>query len=146
MAIVVGIDGSEGSKNALRWALAEARLRGTTIDAVYAWSIPYLGAAYTWAPAYDDETLKSLRATGRQLLDTTVDHVAGASSKVEVRRRVIEGPPGAVLVEAAGDAEMLVVGSRGLGGFKELLLGSVGHQCAQHASCPVVIIHQPASD
>ena len=125
----------------MRWALAEARLRGTPIDAVYAWSIPYLGVAYTWAPAYDEATLEALRKTAEQVLDVTVNQVIEASNQVEVRRHAIEGPPGAVLVERAREAEMLVVGSRGLGGFKELLLGSVGHQCAQHARCPVVIIH-----
>jgi nucleotide-binding universal stress UspA family protein len=146
MAIVVGVDGSEGSKEALRWALTEARLRKTTIDAVYAWSIPYLGAAYAWAPAYDEEMIASLRSTAEQLLDASIDEAAADVDGIEIRRAVVEGPPGAVLVEKAAGAEMLVVGSRGLGGFKELLLGSIGHQCAQHARCPVVIVHQPRTD
>lgn len=140
MSILVGIDGSEGSKEALRWALAEARLRRTSIDAVYAWSIP---VGVTWAPAFDEQTLGVMREAAETTLSDALNEVVGDASNVEIHEHAIEGPPGAVLVEKAEGAELLVVGSRGLGGFKELLLGSVGHQCAQHAPCPVVIIHQP---
>jgi nucleotide-binding universal stress UspA family protein len=137
VSIVVGIDGSEESKQALRWALAEARLRGTSIDAVYAWSIP---VGVTWAPAFDEQTLGLMRGAAETTLADTVNEVVNDASDIEIQKHAIEGPPGAMLVAKAEGAELLVVGSRGLGGFKELLLGSVGHQCAQHAPCPVVIV------
>ncbi len=146
VSIVVGVDGSEGSKEALRWALAEARLRQTSVEAVYAWPIPSAVIGYGWAPAVDQETIDSLRQTAERMLDEIVDEVVGSSEDVEVRRYAIEGPAGAVLVEKAEAAEMLVVGSRGLGGFQELLLGSISHQCAHHATCPVVVIHQSKGD
>ena len=142
MSIVVGVDGSEGSKTALRWALAEARLRQTSVEAVYAWSFPS-ASAYAWAPAFDQETLDSFRAMAKQVLDETVSEVAGEPAGVEIKRTAIEGAPGSVLVEKGKGAELLVVGSRGLGGFRELVLGSIGHQCAHHAPCPVVIVPQP---
>ena len=145
MTIVVGIDGSEDSREALRWTLVEAKLRGTAVDAVYVWSLPYLGVAYAWAPALDQGTIDALRDTAQTVLDRTVDSVVGVADDVDVRRHVVEGSPAAVLVERASDAELLVVGSRGLGGFRELLLGSVGHQCAQHARCPVVVIPHTGS-
>jgi nucleotide-binding universal stress UspA family protein len=145
VSIVVGVDGSSGSKAALRWALAEARLRQTRVEAVYAWSLPYPAIGSVWAPGVDEETLASLHERAEQLLDQTVSAVADEAAEVEVTRSAIEGPAGAVLVEKSEGAELLVVGSRGLGGFRELLLGSVSHQCAQHAHCPVVIIRQPKS-
>lgn len=142
MSIVVGVDGSEGSKVALRWALVEARLRQTSVEAVSAWSFPS-ARMYAWAPPFDQETLDSFRAMAEQVLAETVSEVAGESAGVEIKRTAIEGSAGSVLVERAKGAELLVVGSRGLGGFKELLLGSIGHQCAHHAPCPVVIVPQP---
>jgi len=145
VAIVVGIDGSAGSTEALRWAIAEAQLRNTAIDAVYAWSFPRLGVSYTWAPPFDEPTLESMQAAAFDALGRTIDEVENPHG-IEIRPRVVEGPAGAILVEVSEGADLLVVGSRGLGGFKELLLGSVGHQCAQHARCPVVIIHQPKSN
>lgn len=142
MAIVVGIDGSEGSKAALAWAIEEARLRQAPLTALTAWSIPPIAVAYGLASSIDEEFLESVRTAASGLLD---DVLAGFDQEVEgidLHTVVAEGRAVEVLVEASGDAELLVVGSRGLGGFKELLLGSVSHQCAQHARCPVVIVRQ----
>jgi len=75
-----------------------------------------------------------------EFVDSIVAEVDGAAEGIEIERRVVEGAPARVLMEAAEDAALLVVGSRGLGGFGRLLLGSVGQQCAQHAPCPVVIV------
>ena len=144
--IVVGVDGSPGSRAALRWALNEARLRESTVRAVYAWSLPHLPVAtlgFMPVVAQTPEDVKAFEDAGRQVLDDMVTDVAGADPAVRVERRVVQGPPSQELIAAAADAQLLVVGSRGLGGFKELLLGSVSHQCAHHASCPVVIVREP---
>ena len=136
--IVVGVDGSEHSKRALRWALKEAAVRHASVRAVYAWYPPLVPGSLGWValpPAGVDEA----RAGAKDLLDATVDEVA-ADSGIEVGRVVIQGGAAEVLLDAAEGADLLVVGSRGRGGFTGLLLGSVGQQCAHHASCPVVIV------
>lgn len=143
MSIVVGVDGSEASKAALRWAVEEARLRSTPVEAVYAWPFPYGALGFGWSPTIDQDALDDARRAAEAALHDLV-RAAGAAHGVEVREYAIEGAAGSVLLEKAEGAEMLVVGSRGLGGFKELLLGSVSHQCAQHATCPVVIVRQQA--
>lgn len=140
MTIVVGVDGSPGSKAALRWALAEARLRGTALEAVHAWMPPYVAAGLGLAPVIDEEYLRAHREKAEEMLDTVLAEVADEAKGVDVRRVVAEGPAAQVLVERAAGADLLVVGSRGLGGFAGLLLGSVGQQCAHHAPCPVVIV------
>jgi nucleotide-binding universal stress UspA family protein len=136
--IVVGVDGSDPSKEALRWALEEARLRRSSLRAVNAWLYPQIGGrGYIPSELLDPELL---RKTAQERLDGLVDEVVGESPGVELERVVREGPAAQVLVEAAEQAELLVVGSRGHGGFAGLLLGSVSQQCAHHAPCPVVIV------
>ena len=134
--IVVGVDGSEPSLAALRWALDEARLRGTRVTAVYVWLLPIL----TSRRAALLPGLEELRRSAEELLDEAVEAVADAAAGVEVERVVLEGTPPEELVAVADGAELLVLGSRGLGGFAGLLLGSVSQQCAHHARCPVVIV------
>ncbi len=136
--IVAGVDGSRGSQAALRFALEEARLRGSSVTAVFAWAIPFVADVPT---GLLPSLLADFREDAAKVLE---DAIAEAdTSGVEVERLVVEGPAGAALVEAAKDAELLVVGSRGRGGFKGLLLGSVSQQCAHHAACPVVIVPHP---
>jgi nucleotide-binding universal stress UspA family protein len=136
--IVVGVDGSDGSLAALRFALEEAGLRGAQIKAVGVWHIPAIDyeAGWTGAPI-DVEAFSSLAeaavAKGLAKLDA-----AGAG--VAVSSVVREGQAADVLCAEAAGADLLVVGSRGLGGFRSLLLGSVSQQCAAHAPCPVVIV------
>jgi nucleotide-binding universal stress UspA family protein len=138
--IVVGIDGSEESKRALRWALEEARVRKSRVLAVHAWTYQFAaGAGYL--PTADPEFLPSVEGEAAQVLDEALAEVG--TEGVEVERLVVEGPPAATLVDAAGGADLLVVGSRGRGGFSGLLLGSVSQQCAHHAPCPVVIVPRP---
>jgi len=150
--IVVGIDGSEASKDALRWAIAEARLRHATVVAVHAWQPPSLpheiSPTFAPIPAALDvaEMLPRLEESARLLVEEVVRDVAGAEPPVEVRPAAIEGTPAAALIEAARDADLLVVGSRGHGGFTGLLLGSVGLQAVQHAPCPVVICRHRDDD
>ena len=137
--IVVGIDGSEAGTNALRWALEEARLRSAEIVAVHAWEPPPAVPEPGPAPGFDlVGILPQVQEAGERLVTTVVNEVVG-DSDVTVEPVAIAGPPASVLVDAARDAEMLVVGSRGHGGFTALLLGSVSQQLAHHAPCPLLI-------
>lgn len=142
--IVVGVDHSSGAKAALRFALEEARLRGATLRAVHALLFGYIGAVgfESSFPVLGGE-LDELRSGAEAALDTTLQEALPDAGDVTIERRVVGGTPAAVLVEESRDAEMLVVGSRGLGGFSGLLLGSVSQQCAHHATCPVVVIRAP---
>jgi nucleotide-binding universal stress UspA family protein len=133
--IVVGVDGSAASLRALRWALAQADAGGGIVEAVTAWDIP---TSYGWGPTVlDGDDLAG--AAQRSLAEAVVDAHA-AYPGVEVRQRVLRGHPAAVLVEEAKDADLLVVGSHGHGGFAGSLLGSVSQRCTQHATCPVVVV------
>ena len=135
--IVVGVDGSNASQAALKWAVAEGRLREATVDAVHAWTYPAATYITGLVPpptfAHDD-----LAAEAGAILDEACDRLGDAAAGV--RRIVDEGTPAARLLERAAGADLLVVGSRGRGGFSGLLLGSVSQQCAHHAPCPVVIV------
>jgi nucleotide-binding universal stress UspA family protein len=139
--IVVGVDGSDASKDALRWAVDEAKLRGDSVVAVNAWQVPVLpfDVGPPPAPSFDMVTLiPELEQAAQRIVESVVEEVAGDAG-VEVQPVAAEGPAATVLIDAARDAELLVVGSRGRGGFLGLLLGSVSLQVAQHAPCPVVI-------
>jgi nucleotide-binding universal stress UspA family protein len=139
--IVVGVDGSEGAQTALEWAAAEARLRNSPLRIVHAWHLP--AAMYGsggFVPPVGVTWEDDLEGAARAGLDKIVADASELLEGIEIERRLGEGPAATVLTDAARGADLLVVGSRGLGGFKELLLGSVGHQCAQHAPCPVVIV------
>jgi nucleotide-binding universal stress UspA family protein len=139
--IVVGVDHSAGAEEALRFALEEAKLRQASLRAVHAWQLSYIGAGSTAGsyPVLGGE-LDDLRAAAEAALDTTLREASPDPGDVEIERRVVEGVPAAVLVEESRGADLLVVGSRGHGGFAQLLLGSVSQQCAHHAECPVVIV------
>jgi nucleotide-binding universal stress UspA family protein len=156
--IVVGVDGSAGSDAALGWALAETRLRGSRLRVVHAYELPRsviaetsVGAAGIIAPpvvtAEDDEQLRSsVEEQARGVIDSALRR-AGAETVegLEIERAALAGPPTQVLIEAGREAELLVLGSRGHGGFLGLLLGSVSQQCAHHPPCPVVILPAPES-
>ena len=139
--IVVGVDHSPGAKAALVFADEEARLRGATLRAVHAWQYGYVG--YTGfegtVPVLGGD-INELHAAAQAALEASVIEALPASD-VEIEQRVVQGTPAGVLVDESRDADLLVVGSRGHGGFAQLLLGSVSQQCAQHAECPVVIVH-----
>jgi nucleotide-binding universal stress UspA family protein len=136
--IVVGVDGSEGSRHALAYALEEARSHGGDVKAIAAWHIPAAAYDTGWAPVSVNPV--DFEQNARNALDKAIDESNAAESAVSVTPIVREGQAADVLVAEARGARLLVVGSRGLGGFKGLLLGSVGQQCAQHASCPVAIV------
>jgi nucleotide-binding universal stress UspA family protein len=145
--IVVGVDGSPGSLEALRWALAEAGLRGAEVRVVHAWMVPLIDAVpEPWAigsptlgPS-EDQVHEHLEAAARKVLDASMEEARPADPGVEIEGELPEGRPAAALLAAAQDADLLVVGSRGRGGFAGLLLGSVSAQCVHHAPCPVVVV------
>lgn len=137
--IVVGVDGSEHAAEALRWALDEARLRDTDVLAVYVWTMPApAGRMGFYAEPLQDPALYQEGA--ERMLEGILSEAVPDTGGVPLDRRATQGSPAEELVRAAADAELLVVGSRGHGGFTSLLLGSVSHQCVQHASCPVVVV------
>ena len=132
--IVVGVDGFESSKAALRWAIHQAKLTGAVVEAVTAWQIP-VGTGLVPAtdmPDYQDDA--------RMVLIEAITEMCMIDAEVQVRPRVVEGRAAQVLLDAAEGAELLVLGSRGHGGLAEALLGSVGQYCVHHAPCPVVIM------
>ncbi|WP_433790818.1 universal stress protein [Actinoplanes sp. CA-252034] len=138
--IIVGVDGSQGSKNALKWAMNQARLTGATVEAITTWQDPAKhGTAYGWTSvAFEGDTYATMMV---KVLDETVAEVAAQMSHpVTVRAQVVEGHPAQALVHAAEGAELLVVGSRGHGTFASIMLGSVSQHCVQHAPCPVVVV------
>jgi nucleotide-binding universal stress UspA family protein len=137
--IVVGVDGSASSNAALRWALDEARLRGVPLEAVHAFAAPQVSTT-SQALHLIETDFASYRAVGAEIMDKALTEAGAAAEPVEIERSVVEGPPTAALLRAVTEDDLLVVGSRGRGGFAGLLLGSVSEQIAQHAPCPVVIV------
>jgi nucleotide-binding universal stress UspA family protein len=141
--IVVGVDGSKAADAALRWAVRQAGLTGETVEAVIVWQYPIIGASYGWAGVAVTEGM-DLQAIAEKTLAEAIDRAMGPNAAIPVERRVVEGYPPSVLVEASAGANLLVVGSRGHGTFAEALLGSVSQHCSHHARCPVVIVHHPS--
>lgn len=138
--IVVGVDGSGPSLAALRWATHLATLTSSTVLAVAVWepatAFGLVGAGWGAIPPDWD-----IEGTTRQALDESITAALGDGGSNGVEARVEQGSPAQVLIELSSEALMLVVGSRGHGGFASLLLGSVSAVCAEHASCPVLIVH-----
>jgi nucleotide-binding universal stress UspA family protein len=138
--IVVGVDGSSGSRTALRWAMAHARLLDTRVEAVAAWQEPLV---YRYSPdrsltTPDGDTIGTL--TEKILLATVAEVVAEGGPPVDVQTRTVQGHAAEVLLGAAAGAQLLVVGARGHNTFAGILLGSVSQHCIQHAPCPVVVV------
>jgi nucleotide-binding universal stress UspA family protein len=139
--IVVGVDGSESSIGALRRGARIATALELPLEAVTAWHLPdvyggYMGEAFR--PDIEDIALGA-----QAMLDDTVSAVFGPSTPPWFHGSVREGRTAQTLIDASEGAEMLIVGSRGHGGFVGLLLGSVSEACAEHASCPVLVFHEP---
>ena len=137
--ITVGVDGSPEARAALQFALEEGRLRGADVEVILAHSpLPYLAG---------DVVLRHEAATeiqAEELLRNEVEPAASAYPEVTVSTRAILGAAAETLIAAAKGADLLVVGSRGRGGFSGLLLGSVSQQCVHHGPCPVVVVPQAA--
>jgi nucleotide-binding universal stress UspA family protein len=138
--VVVGVDGSEPSKHALRWAQFMARATASTLEVVSAWQ-PYTAYGWMaagwaampadWNPAQD----------AQKALTATIDEVFGEQRPAGLQLTVREGNAAQILLQISEGGRMLVVGNRGHGGFTSLLLGSVSSACTEHATCPVLVLH-----
>ncbi|QWT23769.1 universal stress protein [Subtercola sp. PAMC28395] len=130
---VVGVDGSPSSAKALRHAVTLGQFQNARIRAVTVWSYPnsYTPLPTTWSPEDD----------AQEILAEVTASVFGASVPEWFEQKTTEGAPARVLIDESANADMVIVGSRGHGGFAGLLLGSVSSQCAEHAGCPVLVVH-----
>ena len=155
--IIVGVDGSEPSENALRWALEEARIRQADhVTVVHAYRPPEIPNYSTHTDAFlvvggmqrrteldqarrDEDELHARQGAERRL-QQLLENACTGPIDAEVELLALPGEAAAALVDMSRDADLLVVGSRGRGGFKGLLLGSVSQKCLQHARCPVVVV------
>jgi nucleotide-binding universal stress UspA family protein len=135
--IVVGVDGSESSKSALRWAARLQPVLKGEIQAVACWEYP---STYGWGTALPSDWRPDLDAA--KMLENTVDEVFGSERPAGLTCSSCEGRANYVLLEASSGADLLIVGSRGHGGFAGLLLGSVSAACTEHAKCPVLVAHE----
>ncbi len=133
--VVVGIDGSEQAERALQRAVEEARLRGADLTVVHVVSLPFNLADPILTPRPTEHELRSL---GLELIDRALGDLA--VDDLDVERIALIGHAAHQLCEAAQGADLLVVGSRGLGGFRGLLVGSVTHQVVGHAPCPILVV------
>jgi len=136
--IVVGVDDSRGAGAALDWALDEARRQGARVEVLHAFEVEI-----AWIDAAETAHWSELQREAAQAALSTVIESAAAPATVEVDASVVEGNPVTVLVEASEHADLLVVGSRGRGGLRGLLLGSVSQRCVERARCPVVVVPAP---
>ena len=135
--IVAGVDGSDSSLEALRWAIRQAELTGSSVDAVIAWEPPSASGLGWGVAMVDDTDYEELAA---KTVAEAISLAADPASRVRVRPMVGEGNAAQVLLDASAGADLLVVGCRGHGGFASALLGSVSQHCTHHAHCPVVVI------
>ena len=152
--VVVGVDGSEHGQRALRWARREAEIHGHELVALLAWGLfdqLHVGEAEPFDPDYGPADAaaaavdaSALEEAARHLLDRAVDAAEAQVPGVSVERVLVAGSTADGLLGAAKGADLVVVGSRGVGGFRGLLLGSISHQLAHHAPCPVVVIPPPS--
>jgi nucleotide-binding universal stress UspA family protein len=140
--VVVGVDGSPSSKAALAWAVEQAKLTDASVEAVMAWQYPVSFARAAYAPIGPPMDT-DLAAEAEEVLGAVINETVGPSGPVKVSAIVRQGNPAQILLETAKGADLLVVGSRGHGGFTEALLGSVSQHCIHHAACPVVIMRGP---
>jgi nucleotide-binding universal stress UspA family protein len=140
--VVVGVDGSSGARAALRFALEDAARRGVPVDAVTVYRPPEV-----WMDFYalDDVEVDRVRAAAVEKAEAFCADVLRElpGPAPEVRVRAVMGAAAEGLIRESAGADLLVVGSRGHGGFSSMLLGSVSMQCALHAPCPVTVVHSP---
>lgn len=128
--IVVGVDGSDNADRAVEWAASQAARTGSLLE---------IHAAF--GPAYVFLAPSEVEATTMSLVEKATKRARAVAPRLDIDCVTHEGSPVPALVDASTGADLLVVGSRGLGGFQGLLLGSVSQQCTMHAHCPVVVVH-----
>lgn len=139
--VIVGVDGSEAAKNALRWAMEEARHRDASLTVVLVVEPAHLHGHRMASFAERGDVLDEAESE----LDTIVSEVVGDDTELTVERRVESGDPRRTLQELSGETDLLVVGSRGHGELTGLLLGSVGQYLVTHARCPVTVVRPTAA-
>jgi nucleotide-binding universal stress UspA family protein len=152
--IVAGVDGSEQSRRALQWAVDEAAVHGHTVEAVYVFEHTPSWQMYAYGegvPVTGEEWTRENREHTARIAESLVDDmVEGVRNPEQVRIEPVvleDRRPARALVDRSRTADLLVIGSRGRGGFAGLVLGSVGQQCANHAECPLVLLrHDPDAD
>lgn len=132
--ILVGIDGSESSMQALDWALVQAEQTGASVSVVTAWHLP---ASWGWGAPIPPPDMP--RDDAEDMLEKSLEPVRKLHPNLSIDSQVVEGHPAPMLVEASRTADLLVVGSRGHGEFAGMLLGSVSEHCATNAHCPVLV-------
>jgi nucleotide-binding universal stress UspA family protein len=146
--VVAGVDGSPASYDALRWAAVEARRRSARLDIVHAWVIPELlaptGAVFVGAPEELELASRSVLETAAAWLTSALEDDGGKTPDYELWS--VARSPAAALLDHARGADLLVVGARGLGSFRGLVLGSVSQQCASHATGPTVVVRRTPID
>jgi nucleotide-binding universal stress UspA family protein len=138
--ITVGVDGSPGAHRALEWAMKEAATRHSPLTVVTVH--PVMASAWTGNPiilGIDASEVQKARQAAEEAVAKAAAQL-GEAQPVSVTVRAVNGFPAQELIEASRDADLLVVGSRGLGGFTRLMLGSVSDQLAHHAHCAVVVV------
>lgn len=136
--IVVGVDGSDASLRALRWAASEARARGGTVQAITAWHWDGSGTFFVAATSPADE-----RDRAQQILDEAIANVSAEFADVVIAGELVEAPPGRALTYVAANADILVLGSHGHSRLHHAVLGSVSEECVRRAPCPVVVLPVP---
>ncbi len=141
--VVVGVDGSDTSVAAARWAFEQARLTGSDLEVISAWQVSS-SWGLAWGIAMPIDADFDPAAITKTMVDQIIDTLKTEFPTVSVSSRIEEGHPSEVLVAASRRAELLVVGSRGHGGFSGMLIGSVSQHCATHAASPVVIVRESA--
>lgn len=139
--IVVGVDGSKGAELAFRWALREAAAHGAILEAVAVH--PYPEIVGVPGAQFPVERTGTVESRARDNLAAFVERVGGPDPGIEIIEIALVGNVADRLLAAAGKADLLVVGARGLGGFRGLLLGSISQQCVQHAVCATVVVPTP---
>jgi nucleotide-binding universal stress UspA family protein len=140
--IVVGVDGSNCAREALKFAVREAALRKARLRIVCAWEIPPAVYAGGFAPVLDQATIDGFRAGADGVVQQALAQAKELEPAIECEPRVAQGQPADVLLQEVNDADLIVVGNRGHGGFASLMLGSVSHQVVQHAPCPVTVVRE----
>jgi nucleotide-binding universal stress UspA family protein len=139
----VGVDGSDSSKAALRWAVGQAELTGSQVEAVIAWQYPTMIGGFGSGPV--SAMALNFDEIAAKALSDSIAEVVDPATPVQITTAVVDGHPAQVLLRAADGADLLVVGSRGHGGFASALLGSVSQYCAHHAPCPLIIVRAHGS-
>jgi nucleotide-binding universal stress UspA family protein len=147
--IVVGTDGSRSACAAVAWAAREAAMRGVELHVIHAWTpglAAYPSPWYTPSDVGVEASFEASQTIAARICASAGEQAAAAAPGVEVRCQAIEGGSTQVLLDQSADADLLVVGARGHGGFIGLVLGSVSDQCARHAHIPVVVVPPPPGE